>query len=42
MNSLFPDDRRDEEVELVAPTTAALKPRAMIVFMIARKLRCNE
>jgi hypothetical protein len=38
MDSPFPDDRRDEEVELVAPTTATLKPRAVIVFMIARKL----
>jgi hypothetical protein len=38
MDSPFPDDKRDEEVKLVAPTTAALKPNAVIVFMIGRKL----
>lgn len=42
MNSPFPEDKRDGEVELLAPTTAALKLKAMAVFMIAKKLGCNE
>jgi len=37
-DSPLPDDSRDEDVELVAPTTATLNPKAVIVFMIARKL----
>ena len=32
------EDRREEEVELVAPTSAALRLKVTIVFMIARKL----
>lgn len=39
MHLPFPDDKRNGEVELVAPTTAALRPKARIVFMMVKKIR---
>jgi hypothetical protein len=38
MDSPAPDDKRDGDVELVAPTTVAPKTKAAIVFMMIRKL----